>query len=155
MSFQYEINVELAADAVLPQRGSEGAAGYDLYACINTETANQVIDTQPVITILPGSRVLVPTGVKMAIPPGRYGRVAPRSGLANRYGIDVLAGVIDSDYRGYIGVILLNTGSEIYTVRHGDRIAQIIIETHDTPLMTVMSLDSTSRGNSGFGSTGS
>lgn len=106
--------------------------------------------------IPPLSRAVVSTGISMEIPPGYYGRIAPRSGLALRYGIDVLAGVVDSSYRGEIRVILFNTDKEeIFSVRQGDKIAQMIIEKHyNFEFVEVEELSSTERGAGGFGSTG-
>lgn len=121
--------------------GSQNAAGYDLYS---TEE----------YTLKPLERKLFKTGLKMAIPVGLYGRIAPRSGLAYKRGIDVMAGVIDSDYRGEIGVILINFGQEEKKFSIGDAIAQIIFE-HYTPATFVRkeNLDETVRGEGGFGST--
>lgn len=130
-------------DAVTPLRKSAGAAGFDL-------------STPDAVTLSPGARVLVKTGIQVAFPESMYLRVAPRSGLALTYGVDVLAGVIDSDYRGEIGVILLNTGSAPVTFAPGDRIAQLIPEML-APVFAVecaTDLDATTRGTGGFGSTG-
>ena len=135
------INVQCSDDTKLPTKGSDGSAGYDLYA---PESGK----------ITPGCRKLIKTGVKMTIPIHMYGRIAPRSGLAYKHGIDVLAGVIDSDYRGDIGVILLNTGTHDFHYKAGDRIAQIIFEIIGiTTLCRVPSLVDTERGEGGFGST--
>jgi dUTP pyrophosphatase len=136
------------ANAIIPTRGSTGAAGYDLYS---TET----------YVLTPGERKLFKTGLNMAIPSGMYGRIAPRSGLAFKKGIDVLAGVIDEDYRGDVGVILINLGKEDFSISVGDRIAQIIFEFYNpvsfeeqTSQSNVQqSLGSTDRGSGGFGST--
>lgn len=99
-----------------PVRATEGSAGYDLFSIEN-------------VSIPPGERKLIKTGVRLAIPHWMYGRIAPRSGLAYKHGIDVMAGVIDSDYRGDVGVILYNSDKEnTFTVCEGDRIAQIIFE---------------------------
>lgn len=107
-------------------------------------------------TLLPLSRATVSTGISMEIPEGYYGRIAPRSGLAHNHGIDVLAGVVDSGYRGEIKVILYNTDKEeVFQVSQGDKIAQIIIERHyNFEPVEVDDLSSTSRGEDGFGSTG-
>ncbi|SAM82407.1 probable dUTP pyrophosphatase [Ustilago bromivora] len=128
--------------AKLPTRGSALAAGYDLYASERV--------------VLPrGGRKVVQTGICLAIPTGHYGRVAPRSGLASKHGIDVGAGVIDEDYRGLLGVLLFNLGDADFTINEGDRIAQLIIEKISTPkVQQVESLDETLRGEGGFGSTG-
>ena len=134
----------LDKDAKLPMKQSSGAAGFDLFANEDAEMWKQ--DRSDPIG----------TGISIAIPPGYYGRIAPRSGLAVKHGIDVLAGVIDSDYRGEIKVILLNTDrEERFYVKKGDRIAQLIIEwCGNHTVMDVSELDETDRGQSGFGSTG-
>lgn len=93
--------------------------------------------------------------MQIAVPDGTYGRVAPRSGLASKFMIDVGAGVIDADYRGNVGVLLFNFGSEEYKIRAGDRIAQLILECIKTPeVQELPNLDDTDRGDGGFGSTG-
>lgn len=134
---------KLSDKAKIPSQGSKYAAGYDLYA------AEEVL----VNTM---GRKLVKTNISIAIPEGYYGRIAPRSGLAYKNGIDVLAGVIDSDYRGDIGVIILNTDHNLdFEVNVGDRIAQIIIEKcHSVNWETVETLDTTVRSEGGFGSSG-
>lgn len=134
--------------AVTPSYGSAGAAGLDLAANL-AEMKGRLYALQP------GERKLFKTGISISIPAGHYARVAPRSGLALKSGIDVLAGVIDEDYRGEVGVILLNTGNEPFVVSHGDRIAQLIIEQY-TPCLPILvdELDATNRGGGGFGSTG-
>lgn len=125
------------------ERGSSNAAGYDLKAIESG-------------SISPLSRSIIRTGIRVEIPVGYYGRVAPRSGLAVKNGINVLAGVIDSDYRGEIMVVLHNTDQHhSYHYEKGDRIAQLIIETcHHLVIEYVDSLESTERGKDGFGSTG-
>eukprot|EP00339_Tiarina_fusa_P004578 CAMPEP_0117047582 /NCGR_PEP_ID=MMETSP0472-20121206/32881_1 /TAXON_ID=693140 ORGANISM="Tiarina fusus, Strain LIS" /NCGR_SAMPLE_ID=MMETSP0472 /ASSEMBLY_ACC=CAM_ASM_000603 /LENGTH=111 /DNA_ID=CAMNT_0004760333 /DNA_START=40 /DNA_END=372 /DNA_ORIENTATION=- len=106
-------------------------------------------------TIPPKGKALVKTDIAIAIPSGHYGRIAPRSSLAWKHSIDVGAGVIDSDYRGNIGVILFNLGDEPFTVKTHDRIAQLIIEKISTPaVVQVDELDDTERGEGGYGSTG-
>jgi dUTP pyrophosphatase len=138
------IKVQCENGVEAPARASTGAAGYDLKAYV-----------QETVTIRPGHRACIPTGIRMSIPFGKYGRVAPRSGLAVRNGIDVMAGVIDSDYRGTIGVVLVNLGDQNFAVQNGDRIAQIIIETcDDVSFVQSVDLDSTCRGAAGYGSTG-
>ena len=132
----------LSEKAVAPSRGSAGAAGYDLYAAHD-------------ITISAQGKALVKTDIAVALPIGWYGRVAPRSGLSWKHHLDVGAGVIDSDYRGNVGVILFNLGHTDYNVKQGDRIAQLIVQRICTPhLQEVESLDETTRGVGGFGSTG-
>jgi len=134
---------KLSDKAKIPSQASKYAAGYDLYA------AEEVL----VNTM---GRKLVKTNISISIPEGYYGRIAPRSGLAYKNGIDVLAGVIDSDYRGDIGVILFNTDHNLdFEVNVGDRIAQIIIEKcHSVNWETVETLDATVRSEGGFGSSG-
>jgi dUTP pyrophosphatase len=129
--------------AKLPTRGSAHAAGLDL--CSIEE-----------VTLAAGARAAVRTGLSVAIPEGFYGRIAPRSGLAVNYGLDVLAGVIDSDYRGEIVCALVNHGRETFKIEAGQRIAQLIVEAIITPEPAwADSLDETARGAGGFGSTGS
>jgi dUTP pyrophosphatase len=139
-----EINVKkLSENATIPTQGTKFAAGYDLYAAEDA-------------VVVCGTRKLIKTNISMEITPGYYGRIAPRSGLAYKNGIDVLAGVIDSDYRGDIGVILYNTDKNIdFNVKKGDRIAQIIFEAcYIATLNNVDNLDNTLRQAGGFGSTG-
>jgi dUTP pyrophosphatase len=139
-----QINVKkLSENATIPTQGTSFAAGYDLYAAEDA-------------VVVCGTRKLIKTNISMEITPGYYGRIAPRSGLAYKNGIDVLAGVIDSDYRGDIGVILYNTDKNIdFTVKKGDRIAQIIFEAcYTATLNNVDNLDNTLRQAGGFGSTG-
>lgn len=127
--------------ALLPTRGSPSAAGLDLYSI-------------EAISLKPKERRLIPTGLAVAIPEGCYGRLAPRSGLATQKGIDVLAGVIDADYRGEIGCLLYNAGEETIDLPAQTRICQLIIEKIITPdAVWVDSLADTSRGSGGFGST--
>ena len=138
------MNIKLLdPNSQIPTKATANSAGYDLYSCCN-------------IIIYPLERMLVKTGISIEIPEGYYGRIAPRSGLALKNGIDVMAGVIDSDYRGEIGVILYNTDKNIpLHVKTGDRIAQLIIEKHFTFEMTIVDNVSISeRADGGFGSTG-
>jgi len=133
---------QLDPRAVLPKRGSVLAAGLDVCGIEDVEIA-------------PKQRVMARTGLAVAIPPGFYGRVAPRSGLAVKSGLDVLAGVIDSDYRGEIVCVLYNTGDETIKLPAGSKICQLIIEQIITPDATwATDLDETARGAGGFGSTG-
>ena len=132
----------LTPNAIPPMRASLLAAGYDL--CSNEN-----------IIIPARQRKLVHTGISIAIPNEHYGRVAPRSGLALKKGIDVGAGVCDADYRGEICVILFNHSDEDFEVNEGDRIAQLILERISTPSVRIVEdLDDTERGENGFGSTG-
>ena len=133
---------KLDPKAVLPTRGSQSAAGLDLYSI-------------EAFTLNPKERRLIRTGLAVAIPEGFYGRVAPRSGLATHKGIDVLAGVIDADYRGEIGCLLYNAGEEALDLPAQSKICQLIIEKIITPTAVwVDGLSNTSRGSGGFGSTG-
>jgi len=133
---------QLDTRAVLPRRGSSHAAGLDI--CSIEE-----------IGIEPKQRVLARTGLAVAIPPGFYGRIAPRSGLAAKSGLDVLAGVIDSDYRGELCCLLYNTSDEVIKLSAGSKICQLIVEQIITPEAAWASdLDETARGAGGFGSTG-
>jgi dUTP pyrophosphatase len=146
MSSSPELQVVLLKpNSIAPTRQSPGAAGYDLHAAEE-------------VTIAPGERALVKTGLQIAVPVGTYGRIAPRSSLALRNAIDVGAGVIDSDYRGEVGVLLFNLSRDpeaSFTVHVGDRIAQLILEKIETPpVRVVTSLTATERGAGGFGSTG-
>ncbi len=126
-----------------PKKGSVSAAGYDLYS---NEAG----------VIKPQERRLIKTGLVLQIPEGYYGRIAPRSGLALKSGIDTMAGVIDSDYRGEVGVILYNTDKySDFIFGVGDKVAQIIFEKYyDFDMDFVANIDQTERGEGGFGSTG-
>jgi dUTP pyrophosphatase len=109
------------------------------------------------LTLEPGARALVPTGLKIALEPGHEAQVRPRSGLALKHGITCLnsPGTIDSDYRGEVGVILINHGQAPFVIRRGERIAQMVIARHEQAAMIeVGALDETARGSGGFGSTG-
>jgi dUTP diphosphatase len=126
----------------LPEYSSAGAAGADLRA---SET----------VEIPPGARAAVPTDVRLQIPPGHVGLVWPRSGLAVRHGIDTLAGVIDSDYRGEVRVVLVNHGEAPFRVAPGDRVAQLLLQRVErAAFVAVPTIDETHRGGGGFGSTG-
>lgn len=133
---------KLSERATTPSRGSCKAAGYDLYSAYDY--------------VIPAKeKALVKTDIQIAVPSGCYGRVAPRSGLAAKHFIDVGAGVIDEDYRGNVGVVLFNFGSEAFQVKKGDRVAQLICERIFYPTLEELSvLDDTDRGSGGFGSTG-
>jgi dUTP pyrophosphatase len=133
---------QLDSRAVLPTRGSALAAGLDVCSIEDLQ-----IDAQ--------QRVMARTGLAVAIPPGFYGRIAPRSGLAAKKGLDVLAGVIDSDYRGEVCCLLYNTGDELIDLPAGSKICQLIVEQIITPdAAWATDLDETARGAGGFGSTG-
>lgn len=133
-------------DIALPAYQTDGSAGLDLPAAVDAP-----------LVLEPGARALVPTGLKLAIPAGFEGQVRPRSGLALRHGVTVLnaPGTIDSDFRGPAGVILVNLGSEPFTIRRGDRIAQLVIAAVSRAEVVVVSaVDQTARGAGGFGHTG-
>jgi len=132
----------------LPAYQSAHAAGLDLLAAVPED--------QP-LTLAPGARALVPTGLAIALPEGFEAQVRPRSGLAAKHGVTVLnaPGTVDADYRGEISVILINHGHEPFAVRRGERIAQMVIAAvARAELVPVTTLASTARGSGGFGSTG-
>jgi deoxyuridine 5'-triphosphate nucleotidohydrolase len=132
----------LDSKAVLPARGSSFSAGLDIFSIED-------------LSIQPGARALVRTGLAVAIPEGHYGRIAPRSGLATQKGLDTLAGVIDADYRGEIGCLLYNTGDETISLPAGSKVCQLIIEKIITPEAAwADEISDTERGSGGFGSTG-
>jgi dUTP pyrophosphatase len=137
------------ADLPLPSYQTAFAAGMDLMAAVPADAP---------ITIAPGARALVQTGLAVALPPGTEAQVRPRSGLAVRHGLTVLnaPGTIDADYRGEIQILLVNLGSESVAISRGMRIAQMVIAAvARADLLEVSSLDETARGSGGFGSTGS
>jgi dUTP pyrophosphatase len=133
--------------ARLPFRATEGSAGADLFACLSGD-----------VVIAPGERKLIPTGIAIGIPDNGAGAfIFPRSSVSSKYGVSLAncVGVVDSDYRGEIKVPLINHSSEPYTVRDGDRIAQIVIMPVILPdFVQTDELDDTARGEGGFGSTG-
>ena len=133
-------------DLPLPARSTSGSAGLDMRAAIE-----EPLDLEP------GGHASVPTGLRLAIPPGFEGQVRPRSGLARRHGVTVTnaPGTVDSDYRGEVTVLLSNLGNEPFRIERGDRVAQLVI----APVVAVSlreseDLDETDRGHGGFGSTG-
>lgn len=135
-----------AADLPLPEQASPGSAGLDLRAAVPED-----------LLLAPGERTLVPTGLVLELPRGWEGQVRPRSGLAIRHGISLLnsPGTIDSDYRGEVKVILANLGSEAFTIRRGDRIAQLVVaRVSRVEVLEATEVSSTDRGSGGFGSTG-
>ncbi len=132
----------------LPSYGTPGAAGMDLRAAVHEDAP---------LTLEPGARALVPTGLKIAVPEGFEAQVRPRSGLALKSGVTCLnsPGTIDCDYRGEVGVILINHSAEPFTIRRGDRIAQMILARYEKIRWSeTESLEETGRGEGGFGSTG-
>lgn len=133
--------------AKLPCRATADSAGADLCACINDD-----------IALMPGERRLIPTGIAIAVPTGFGGFVFPRSGLSSKFGVSLAncVGVIDSDYRGEVKVPVINHSSEPYTIKAGERIAQLVIMPVDLCEYGFSDgLDKTERGEGGFGSTGS
>ena len=137
---------KISKHAVLPTRATEGSAGFDLYSCLERP-----------ISINPNERLLVSTGIAMELPSNHCGMVCSRSGLAAKQGIFVLnaPGIIDSDYRGEIKVILYNLGNETATIKHAQRIAQLVIVPITTPELNLIDeISDTTRGTSGFGSSG-
>ena len=133
---------KLDPNAILPERKSDGAAGYDI-CCLDKR-----------VVIPPNSRKLISTGLSFTVPEGTYGQLAPRSGMSTM-GVNVGAGVIDRDYTGEVKVLLFNHTPEKVYINEKDRIAQLIIKKIELPdVEEVDSLESTNRGNKGFGSTG-
>jgi len=146
MGKRVKIKIINRSDNPLPEYGTEYAAGMDLRAW-----------TQEEIVLKPGNRTLVHTGLYIELPPGYEAQIRPRSGLALKHGITVLnsPGTIDADYRGEIGVILINLGEEEFVIRNGDRICQMIISEHATAEWSeTEKLQETTRGEGGFGHTG-
>lgn len=137
------VRVKVENGAKIPVRSNPTDAGADLFSVES-------------LMIHPGERKTIGTGVSLEIPEGFYARVAPRSGLASKHGVDVLAGVVDSSYRGEIKVVLLNTDKHnTFHVEKGDRIAQIIFESHfNFPFVQTDDLGESQRGSGGFGSSG-
>ena len=130
----------------LPEYATPNSAGMDLRANIDAP-----------ITLAPGERKLIPTGIYIALPVGYEAQVRPRSGLALKHGIGLanMLGTVDSDYRAEVGVILINLGQEDFVVNDGDRIAQLVIAKHETAEWEVVDeLDETERGEGGYGHTG-
>ncbi|MFA6092736.1 MAG: dUTP diphosphatase [Elusimicrobiota bacterium] len=141
-----EIAVQkLSADVKMPGYAHEGDAGLDLYSTIDC-------------TLLPGRRVLIPTGLKLAIPHGYEGQVRPKSGLALKHGITVLntPGTVDAPYRGEVGVILINLDPKAsYEIKKGEKVAQMVFNKVEYAVFTEISeLPATTRGEGGYGSTG-
>ena len=136
----------LREGAILPKYQTDHSAGLDLCACIDGD-----------IVLMPGERVLVPTGISIELPDGYEAQIRPRSGLAVNYGITVLnsPGTIDPDYRGEVKVILINLGREPFVIKNGMRIAQMVISKFEKVEVEVVDeLSHTKRGEGGFGSTG-
>jgi dUTP pyrophosphatase len=134
-----------AMDLPLPSYATPGSAGMDLCAAVSTTMA-----------LAAGARAMIPTGIKIALAPDQEAQVRPRSGLALKQGVTVLnaPGTIDADYRGEIGVILINHGTETVAINRGDRIAQLVVAPISRITWREEGLDDTQRGSGGFGSTG-
>lgn len=133
-------------DLPLPSKQSAGSSGLDLYACVDGD-----------VTLAPGESALVPSGISVEVPPGFEAQVRPRSGLALKKGVTVLnsPGTVDSDYRGEVGVILINHGAGSVSIRRGERIAQMVFCAVCDPVIEESeSLEETVRGEGGFGHTG-
>jgi dUTP pyrophosphatase len=136
------VEVKVDGAGTLPEYSSDGAAGADLRA-------------REAVVLSPGARAAVATGLHVEIPAGHVGLVWPRSGLAVRHGIDTLAGVIDSDYRGEVKVVLVNHGDAAFRIEPGDRIGQLLVQRVErAAFLRAPALAETSRGEGGFGSTG-
>ena len=132
----------MTKNAKPPQRASNGSAGYDLCSAVNE-------------LIPPGEHALISTGLKLSLPVNTYGRVAPRSGLSLKHSLDIMAGVIDRDFRGIVQILIRNFSTVPYTVTAGQRVAQLICERIVTPpCQEVEFLSDTDRCEGGFGSTG-
>lgn len=140
--------LEHFSDLELPQFATQLAAGADLRAAVPADAP---------MTLAPGERALVPTGLSMALPEGYEAQIRPRSGLAYKHGVTVLnsPGTIDADYRGEMKVLLINHGHEPFVIQRGERVAQMIIApAPQVNFVRVESLDDTQRGSGGYGSTG-
>ena len=135
------LQIRLDGEGALPEYATDGSAGADLRA-------------SEAVTLPPGGRAAVPTAIHVEIPPGHVGLVWPRSGLAVRHGVDTLAGVIDSDYRGEVKVVLVNHGDEPFAIAAGDRIAQLLVQPVVRARFMRGALAETARAAAGFGSTG-
>jgi len=140
-NFIPDVKIVLEEGAKLPQL-EKGSVGYDLFSCESK-------------TVPRGDRVLISSGIRISIPEGWYGRVAPRSGLSVKKNIDIGAGVIDPSYTGIVKICFINNGKDDYHIEHGDKVAQLIFEKCGLPnLCVVEKLEETERGDGGFGSTG-
>lgn len=148
-------------DVIVPVKQLPHAEGLDLPAYATAQSAGvdlrAAVPEEAPLTLAPGERALIPTGLQIALPPGYEGQVRPRSGLALRHGVTVLnsPGTIDADYRGEVGVILVNHGQEPFIVRRGERIAQLVVAAHARATWQAEEvLAATARGAGGFGHTG-
>jgi len=138
---------KLCEGAILPRKAHADDAGIDLFACIQSPSKQVVIPSH--------SRAVIGTGIAMEIPKGWFGLIKDRSGLAAKYGLHVLAGVVDAGYRGEVKVVLYNTSNEPFVVKHGMKIAQmLILPVPEIKIEEVEELTDSERGENGFGSTG-
>jgi dUTP pyrophosphatase len=140
------LHPEKDQDLPIPQYMSPGASGLDLPAAVEGE-----------IILSPSEIRLIPTGLALAIPPGYEGQIRPRSGLALKHGITLVntPGTIDSDYRGELGLAIINLGQKPYTIRRGDRLAQLVLhKVYQADILVVENLDATDRADGGFGHSG-
>jgi dUTP pyrophosphatase len=138
--------VPTTEDIPVPHYATEHSAGMDIHAAVQSD-----------VSIAPGETALIPSGFCIEVPPGYEAQVRPRSGLALKHGVTVLnaPGTIDADYRGEVGVILINHGNQPFVVKRGDRIAQLVVAAHErVQWQTVAELGATARGEGGFGHTG-
>ena len=138
--------VKLHDEAILPQYQTSGAAGADLHACLETPVTLQSME-----------RRLIPTGLAMAIPQGYEVQIRARSGMSIKHGLTMVNGIgtVDADYRGEVGVLVINLGQEAFTIEPGMRIAQMVVARYETAAWNEVSeLDETTRGVGGFGSSG-
>lgn len=145
--------------AIVPQRGSDLASGFDLHAfdVVKPEHRKDPVDeTFRLYIVQPGERVFIRTGIAVAMPAGMEAQVRPRSGLSLNEGIYVSLGTIDADYRGDIGITFTNNGDKPFHIFRGDRVAQLVFAPvlHDVKLEELENLNDTERGNGGFGHTG-
>jgi dUTP pyrophosphatase len=138
--------VKLKSQAIVPEYQTAGAAGMDIHACLGD-----------VVVLQPMERRMIPTGIAIAVPEGYEAQIRARSGLSIKHGITTVNGVgtVDADYRGEIGVLLVNLGTEAFEVTHGMRIAQMVVAAYErVEWKEAETLDVTERGEGGFGSTG-
>lgn len=158
MDNKLKVAIVAVLGATLPKYETIGAAGMDLTANLKTPNEHDpnLFESYDLM-LFPGDRKLIPTGLKMQIPEGYEAQIRPRSGLANKHGITVIntPGTIDSDYRGEVGVLLINHGDQLFNISDGDRIGQIVFnKVERVEWEPVESLEQTTRGEGGFGSTG-
>lgn len=157
MTYNVKIR-QLHHNAIIPKRATAGSSGMDLHA-LDVVPVGRVFepydDEFSSYSLWPGERVLVRTGIALSMPEGLEAQVRSRSGLALKHGIQAHFGTIDADYRGDVGVILFNLGDSVFTIRRGDRVAQLVFaQVAPVNLTVFQKLDETGRGAAGFGSSG-